>query len=344
VLTSAARSEPHTYTEEIPEELASICNRATAREPELRFASAAELRDAVTAFLRHRNSIEMAQEAEGTLAQLEKRASTSDEAQVEIRRLFTECRFAFMRALKDWTGNRRAREGLQGALAVMTRIELDRGQLDAAEALLDEMPEADVELREALVEARAEGAKRQKALEALRELERERDLRVGKAPRATFTIILGLMVVVTATLMSREEPIFPNSPLGGIYAMVPFIVVYLAAMSLFRKRLLATLINRQIMLMVGLGIAAMTINRAFAHWAGAEVPYMLSLDLLLAGAVAAVGAIAIDIKLIIPSLIWLVGGAGILAFPDHVFLAYAPSQIGGLIIAGALWYRQRTAR
>src|SRR5262249_53205231 len=53
VLHLAAQSTPFQYDASIPDELARLCNRATARAPKDRPASAAELREALVDYLRH---------------------------------------------------------------------------------------------------------------------------------------------------------------------------------------------------------------------------------------------------------------------------------------------------
>src|SRR5690606_27181127 len=55
-LFHAYRSAPFAYGPDVPEELVALLHRALHREPSERFASAAELRGALEAFLSHRDA------------------------------------------------------------------------------------------------------------------------------------------------------------------------------------------------------------------------------------------------------------------------------------------------
>ena len=64
VLTAAWESKAPTFGADVAEELGAICRRAMARLPEDRYASVQELRDALEGFLRRRDSLALATEAE----------------------------------------------------------------------------------------------------------------------------------------------------------------------------------------------------------------------------------------------------------------------------------------
>ena len=70
VLAAAWRSPSVAFSPAVPEELAAICNRATAAEPSERFANVQDLRDAVAAYLQHRHSLEISREAKVHLQRL----------------------------------------------------------------------------------------------------------------------------------------------------------------------------------------------------------------------------------------------------------------------------------
>ena len=78
-LFSAYMSEPREYGPEVPKELARIVTKATAREPAARFQSVAELREALQAFLTHRDAELLFASAEEDLASLQARVAGPSE-------------------------------------------------------------------------------------------------------------------------------------------------------------------------------------------------------------------------------------------------------------------------
>jgi len=70
VLAAAWRSPPITFDPTVPDELAAICNRATAAQPSERFADAQALREAIAAYLQHRHSLEITRKTKAHLLHL----------------------------------------------------------------------------------------------------------------------------------------------------------------------------------------------------------------------------------------------------------------------------------
>jgi tRNA A-37 threonylcarbamoyl transferase component Bud32 len=99
-MLSALRSDPVEYGSLVPAELAEICHRAMARDPRERFSSALALRQALEAFLTHRVSQRMADEASARTLRLRAMLRHGDHPEEDkVHRLFAECRFGFRQAL-----------------------------------------------------------------------------------------------------------------------------------------------------------------------------------------------------------------------------------------------------
>ncbi len=340
VLASAAASLAYNYGEEIPEELAQILNKSTARNPAERYASAGAFRGAVADYLRHRGSIELARDAEGMLDEL---AQLSEQGadQAKLRRICTECRFAFMRALRDWHENPRAARGLQRCLELMMRVELGLGQLEAAQALLEEMPQPNAALRAELQAAFERKASENAQLATALKLARELDPTVSKGPRAALGLAFVLLVVGLTASTYGEFPVLDQTPRTAIYTMVPFIALYGLALLVFRRKLLGTLLNRRWMALVGMGLAAQTLNRCMALIADAPFNYMLGADLLLIALIAASAGAMMYRLLYLPALIWALGFVGLVLLPNPM-LVYAISQIGGLLALTLIFFYRRS--
>lgn len=206
VLLHVAQSLPIEYPEVVPEELAQIANRATARDPDDRFDSARALREAIESHLQHRYSLTLTHRALSRLHELEELTQEEDADLHVMRACFAECRFGFRSALEPWPENSTARDGWRRALACMFEAEVARDHLEAAEALLADGyasgPAWD-ERRTRLIEQLNDRAYTRARLE---EQAHAADLNISTQTRARFTLTAGLLVtgvvVVLATLLN----------------------------------------------------------------------------------------------------------------------------------------------
>ena len=140
LVRSVLYSEPR-FDDDVPTELRAINERALARDPADRFATAEAFRLALADFIQHRDSRRLADKAASHLLALEQLVTTDGEQHARLLRTFGACRFGFREALGTWPDNVTARAGLARALSLMTEHEIARGNVDAAEALLDELSE-----------------------------------------------------------------------------------------------------------------------------------------------------------------------------------------------------------
>jgi len=195
VLAKARVSQSAAYGPEVPEELGALCNRACARAPEERPATALQFSEAITAYLRHKGSIELAKRLEQRRLELENETEPA-----RVRTLIAETTFGFRQALEVWPENPVARRGLQLAGEKAVAFELEQRNAAGAEAALAALPEPRPQLVERVRSLRAEvdaQARAQRELEALR---RQADTRVGARARsmigATTSFVFGVAAFV----------------------------------------------------------------------------------------------------------------------------------------------------
>jgi len=145
MLTNAYASRPKVYDATVPTEIAEICNQAMARNPNDRFESAATMAASLQRFLKHRDSMMLADEAKHRLDELRELVAVPDRLDPEAARrriytVFNRARFGFEHALKIWGDNGPARDLLQASLELMIEYELGQNSPGAAEALLADLP------------------------------------------------------------------------------------------------------------------------------------------------------------------------------------------------------------
>ncbi len=164
-----------------------MCRRACHPDPAQRPGSAEALRRELDAFERHATARQLVAEAQEQLISL--RAWSYDEAagleaseRVGVYRAFGACRFGFEQALVQWPSFEVARVGEREALALMFMLELDWGNLDAAEALLTELDPIPEGAEQRLDELRVEKDQQRERLVQLERMERDLDIEAGGAP------------------------------------------------------------------------------------------------------------------------------------------------------------------
>ena len=212
-----------------PAELAAIATRALDPRAEKRFESAEAFRAAVSAFLEHRSSAAMADEAlarleelrvqvarlrdarEGQVAQggAEKRASGAEasgfeavdaderdlaEETREVSRGFAECRFGFARALRDWPGNERARSGQLATLLLLAEYQLDRGDPASATETLETIDNLGDGDDAGVTPLRNRVAAELETQERLQRIGYDQDPVYGRRERARFVLVVALVL------------------------------------------------------------------------------------------------------------------------------------------------------
>lgn len=341
VLLSAFCSEPVEYGPEVPAELARLANRAMARDPGERLASAQELRQAIQDHLEHRGSLALADEARERLAALEALLEASPVDLDRGYRLATECRFGFVQALRAWPENSAARAGLERCLEAAVMLELRQGHVDTAAALMREIERPSSELVHAF-EREKRRAERQ-ALEQgrLQALAHDLDTRVaGKQRTHGLAAVLGASLAVSAAALSQPNP----SRLRPVTLLVFSLVVLVAMVGIvfaLRKQLMQNAFNRRL---VGLGLVSvlsLVASRGIATVLGMPAPLVFVQDLLVLSALAAAAAVLLRwIGLLVPMLLSAMGLC--IAEPGHSPVIFSLVMLLAVpALAFALWRHQR---
>jgi len=180
-----------------PEELVSLARSCLARSPQDRPASAEDVRRALASFLRHRDSTQLAARAEAKVVELEAAARAEGDERARAPRLYGECLFGFRAALEAWPENPHAGSGLARAVRAMVEHDLAMGMSRTAAIRLDDLPDADPELR-ARVDAALQAAEQEKRRVAeLRRLEVEVDPATGRRVRLRVAAVLFVFWIFT---------------------------------------------------------------------------------------------------------------------------------------------------
>lgn len=277
VLEAAYACVPPSYDVDVPSELAAIATRAMARSPADRYQSAAELREALEDFLRHRSSLRQSAAAERAFRSLvaDCESSGTTEAEVHIRSL--SARLGFRQALVSWPNNQQALAGIDALLGWSLQRALAAADLPRARELLAEMPAAPAELSAQVAELETAEADSRDEVVALK---RDADPNAFAQDRSRLSLLTGVLWLiwnVTCGSLHREgiivfglaELIWALAAAGGICLIVFYLV---------RDTLLTTALNRRVLGIFTAGLATVLVT-----WIGCDALGMEALEAVALG-------------------------------------------------------------
>lgn len=343
VLYAAHLCEDPQFPPDTPEELAAICSKATARDPDQRYASAAEMRRDIAVFLQHRSSVQLLEQARGLIGQVEQaeRQLRSGGAGDSVARhrasqLFAEARFALRSALQAWPGNAAASASLQELLRLRVETHLLLREPEHAEPLLEELDPADPglhgDVHRQLDEIRAEKGR-------LAALARDYDPQVGAMTRSFMAALLAIgwallpLAVRWAGDNTGYRPSQAHHVAGTLIfaAFMAFMVVW-ARDSLFKSR-----INRTVVGAGSITVVATLAVRAVGWWTDQPLALGLAYDMIVFSLVIAMMAAAQWPRLYLPAAVFLGGAAVAVGWPDWALEATATANLVAMTLVAAYW-------
>ncbi len=190
---------------DLPAELVAICKQALSAEPARRYARAEELRDAVRAYLRHRQSLDLTTQARQQLDALVATTREKPEGREDLYEDLSQAVAGFCQARQLWAANPLVPGGEFEARLCYARTALRLGDLALARAQLDRAQALAANVGAPLQRAAAEledllAARRTSHRRAARNTRR---LRRGLSA-ALATIVLGLLAAMFAQERSRR--------------------------------------------------------------------------------------------------------------------------------------------
>jgi serine/threonine-protein kinase len=320
VLLSAWESAPIAYPSAAPSELAALCNDATSHDPEKRPTSAAAFRLRLVDYLRHRASLALSDSASASMAKVRALDGRDGAAAGhDMWRFLTECRFGYLQALREWSGNAAARAGLRNVLVRMIELEIARRSPSSARGLLGELPDPPGELRARVLALEEEMEALHARGERLETIEREMDLDPSRRARAwglfAFLVLVGGTMALLETRHARAEDMTMRD---GLRVELAISGALLAGAYAARKRLFSNAIARRVSVIV-LGCVALTnFSDGLETFSGGTVESALRINLRLIAAVTGTLAVAS-----IPAMGWIAGVALVGATLTAALPAYA---------------------
>ena len=307
VLLRAYQSLPFEYEEDVPRELARICNKACARDPKDRYESASALREAVASYRKQRQAEELLRASREKLDAL--RAITDEvvaargefdpERVVEAHSIVGACRFALERAHNIKPQDERIQVHHDELLNTLLLLEVANKNLTAARAIERALGEAISPASKKKIQDLERALQEEQArIATLEGLERDVDFNVSRKRKAIFALILGVVWSLSAVL---ARTFLGQAHLTGdavyIRAFIYKLVVNgiaLLVWVLARRFIVMTLINRRILGVVPVIVMFGVTTPLIAGFNGFTLNQSTIMELMIYGAIGGVMGSFVD--------------------------------------------------
>lgn len=324
-MQSALASTPYEYPENVPMELADICNRAMQIDPTQRYPSVARFREAVRTYLSRESSLELSREAEELLSELRVAVMETVPVPAGVGELAGKCCFAFEHVLRACPENRSATLGLHEAIRLGAEGALRSGSANAAEHWFERLSRTapltgDLSVRppSPAPAQLAAGVEPRLGSEPLRAPLSKAGLAVGLG--------LAAIPILSALLVSH----FGLRGSGPVLLFDPLVVwvVFLGFLGFSRARAPLTTPRLRLVALGGLALSVLTLVRFGAYQHGFELELLRQLDFAPLLLVLASVAIFVDSRARAPFTVAAFGLAATLNAPAWaVVYAYALTHV-----------------
>jgi eukaryotic-like serine/threonine-protein kinase len=342
VARNAMFSEPFEYEPDVPEELARLCNRATAREPERRPESAAALREEIALFLRHRAARAIADAARERLASLEALLAPSTTlARGDVARayrLVAEARFGLAQSLEQDSTSADTREALQRSALAAIELELRQGHIDTADALYKELEEPAPALEARILEGRAREEAKAKERERLERFDQDMDPTHHAVRRTRPMVFLAVTLSLIGGYLSLYREVTPMSTLGVAAFCLALIVLGVAVMW---RRVMTNAFNQRGAALLVISMVFILVDRVLGVLDNRPIAETFKNDLLLLALFMA-GASVTLIRSMWPGVVVLLAGlVGVQVRPDWAPWFFTVAACTNLLISARALARAR---
>jgi len=342
VLERAYRSAPYPYDARMPGELAEICHKAMHADPAQRFASVADLRKAVHAFGRHRQSSQLAAEARARLDALGGIEPSPDaDRAAHAHAALAQSRFGFEQALRTWPESPLARAGLQAARERTVELELSLGNLAGAERAMAELTAPRPVLAEKVEALRTRLAAQHAELEKLRALQRDIDPDSSERVRNVMLMVCGLVWCVVPVGFGYWERHGHGAMTTAelTWAWVIFSVSAAGGVWLGRRELLGNRMGRRIAVAIGVMVVAAGAVRLDTALLGSTVHAGIGYELISYATIAGMVAVFVDVRFSAAALVYTLAGLLAAFKPELAFFIAGCSNFVALFPTALFWTR-----
>jgi tRNA A-37 threonylcarbamoyl transferase component Bud32 len=348
-LFAAYEGRPPEIPTSAPSELAAIARRALDAMPLRRFDTVEHFRHAISSYLEHRQSAALSAESRIALAKIVERVEKSDEDGEDalLHRRFSEVRFGFAQALREWPENVDAQDGLVECTFMMVRHHLDRDDAASAQALLAELRFVGDRYTSELTALRERADSLRKIDERIRKLSSDMDDRGSRKARGIYVLaVLGLIIVpVLVGFVLQLYGYYTWAWWHSIVYTVGVAGVLGGLALLMRDALMPNRMGRRYVLAIVFLATTLIGRRLLSHQLGHDEFADVATDYFVFAVGSGVIGVLTDRRFFAPAVAFFIGAIGVAFVPAYTLLIMSITAIVGPGTAALLWlYSDPTTR
>ncbi len=350
VLLHAYHSAPHEYSPEVDEELARICNKACARDPHERYASAELLREAISSYREKRQAghlLKASKEHIDTLRAIAKQSldegSVTSGHMVQAYALVGACRFALEQAKKLNPNLDKIKRRKTDMLNTMLTLEVVHENLAAAHVLEQELGEdISLENKAKLNALECSLQAEQKRIESLEELEHGISLGVSRKRKGILVFVLCIIwtsaAMISHFLVGAKD--LPQDVLCQNVLIFKSVVTTLVLIVWFlaRKFIVLNLINRKLLAIIPAILVIGLIARALSWKYGLDITNGVSLEMFSYGVIGFMMGVLLEKWFHIIGAIYVLGASLIVVLGGHAPWILVVCNFVALSSVGWRWF------
>lgn len=351
ILYEAYLAKPPEFEADVPPELAAIVRRAMSAKPENRYPTAESFRSAISRYMRHRGSNKLATEGSELLASLATRIASGnpiDAAELaDMTRRFSECRFSFAHALREWPENVHAADGLAEATIIFAELCSTRGEHATAASLLDELRDTSPRFASRIAAIRERSTRASLEVEKLRELRDDSDDVRSRFPRAIYVlVIVGVLVLPMFAGWGLERAgIYRWAWWHSLVYTLLLLVVGTGGAMAMRRALMPNRVSRRFVLAFGFITLSILCRRGIAYILGHHDFEDIAMDIFLFGVGCGVIGLLTDRRFFSVAIACMTAGLFVAIWPAYALLFIGIAGVVGPGTMAGLWiYSDRRRR
>jgi serine/threonine protein kinase len=342
-LASSFSSKPRTFAASVPRELAAVCGRALSFEPDERYQSVTDFRDALLGFLRHRSSERVARDAIERVERLRRVLDEDDVDEAEVGDLSAEARFGFQLALTDWAESPDALVGIDELVELLVDWHLSRDDPRAASAAMRDLPEPNEPLA-ARIQQHTDRVlyretERVRELESLRQLALDSTLKIEQPYRGRLIwVVLATLLLPVGALTTLRFVYGRKTGYPEVFGLMVLLIVATAIV----RHLVSPHVNtmsRHLQTAIVVATACLTMIVAVGWYMDMDLSASLAMVMFCSAAMSVTAAQFVTRELLWTALPMCLGGVGIALFPKYRGIFVAVGYTAAFGIGSYFWSR-----
>lgn len=341
-LASVKQSNSYDFGDDVPRELAELCNQSCAKESSERPQTVLEFRERLESFFEHWEVYKFVEQGYKDFRQY-KRIWKEEKRNIDINyplllQISQNAKSSFEQALKILPDSTDAKEGLISLIEVMINQALYANEFHRAVVLFEDCPFENPKLAERLKKAEEDWQQEQERQFKLDKIEKELDPNLTLAPRFLLQRILIISIIFTVWFLILWQRLggFKINSEQLFYSTLAAVVPVWVSVAVLYKRLMVNSFGRQAVRTVFYTSVSIAASRYSAWILDIDMSYVAILDciILALGLINSAPAIKNGVGF---GILSFVVSAFAMAFPEYSLKLFNITVVSIVVLISLEW-------